>query len=77
MNNFEEFPEYGEESYTLTLGIDAVRLLHDHFDYSIEMWPGSPRRPAMEQEFLKLMKHHMFKIMTEHNFTHNTYNPDK
>ena len=52
----------------MTLGIDEVRYLYNHFDYSIKVWPGSPARPAEEQVLLDIMKKRMFAMMAEYNF---------
>ena len=60
---------------TLTLNIYATKLLYDHFLYSIKMWPGSPARPAEEQEFLLQLKHQMFAMILEHNFHNNDVEP--
>ena len=53
----------------MTLGIDEVRCLYDHYDYSIKMWPGSPARPAEEQVLLDIMKKRMFAMIAEYNFS--------
>ena len=58
-----------EWSCTLTLGIKEVRMMYDHFDYSIKMWPGSPARPREEQELLDIMKKRMFAMIAEYNYT--------
>ncbi len=54
---------------TMALGIDEVRCLYDHYDYSIRTWPGYPARPAEEQILLDIMKKRMFAMMAEYNFT--------
>ena len=61
---------------TLTLNMDATKLLYDHFLYSIKMWPGYPARPAEEQEFLLYMKHQLFAMLMEYNFHNNDVEPD-
>ena len=60
---------------TLTLNIEATKLLYDHFLYSIKMWPGAPARPPEEQEFLMQLKHQMFAMILEHNFHNNDVEP--
>ena len=57
--------------YSLDLSIDAIRALHSHLEYSIEMWPGSPRRPPEEQEFLHHLRNVTFKAMMDYNFHNN------
>tara|TARA_Y100000310_G_C20414901_1_gene683828 strand:- start:488 stop:742 length:255 start_codon:yes stop_codon:yes gene_type:complete len=49
------------------MGIDEIRLLYDHICYSIETWPGSPRRPPEEQEYLHIMKNRLFAMIMEYN----------
>ena len=73
MNNsdYGQFNEEDEEIYALDLNIDAVRALHSHLEYSIQMWPGSPRRPPEEQEFLKYLRSTLFAAMLQHNFDNN------
>ena len=59
MNEEEElhFPEPEEDGWMMSfdLDINAVRTLHGALDHYLEIWPGSPRRPADEQEFVKYM----------------------
>ena len=62
-------PETDEWACTLTLNIQEVRAMYDHFDYSIKMWPGSPARPAEEQEWLDIMKKRMFAMIADYNYT--------
>ena len=71
MNKSEHDSNDDDVVYALDLNIDAIRALYSHLDYSIQMWPGSPRRPAQEQEFLQHLKGCMFAIMLEHNFSNN------
>jgi NADPH-dependent 2,4-dienoyl-CoA reductase/sulfur reductase-like enzyme len=51
----------------MTLGIDEVRMMYDHLDYSIRMWPGSPARPYEEQIWMDILKKRMFAMMMEYN----------
>jgi hypothetical protein len=55
----------------MTLTIDEVRAMYDHFCYAIETWPGSPRRPVDEQIWLEIMKKRMFAMIIDYNFTEN------
>ena len=59
-----------EWNFEWSMNIKAIRLMYSHICYSIEMWPGSPARPAEEQEFLHDMKRKLFAMITEHNFYH-------
>ena len=61
-------PETDEWACTLTLNIEEVRAMYDHFDYSIKMGPGSPARPADEQVWMDIMKKRMFAMIQEYNF---------
>lgn len=61
---------------SLNMGIDAARMLYDHLEYSIQMWPGAPRRPYEEQEFLRLLKTQLFAMMADYNFNNITYKPE-
>ena len=54
----------------ITMGIDELRLLYDHVCYSIEVWPGAPRRPYEEQEYLKFLKARLFAMIMEYNLEH-------
>ena len=53
----------------LVLNIDGVRALYDHLDYAIQMWPGSPARPAEEQMMLQVLKEQMFMMRCDFNMT--------
>ena len=53
----------------MTLNIEEVRAMYDHFDYSIKMWPGSPARPADEQVWMDIMKKRMFAMIADYNYT--------
>jgi hypothetical protein len=34
------------------------------------MWPGSPARPAEEQEYLHMIKQQLFAMLADYTFTH-------
>ena len=61
----------GDNIYSLDMNIDAVRALLSHIEYSIQMWPGSPKRPPEEQEMLINLRSTIFTILLEHNFSNN------
>lgn len=61
-------PDEEEWLCTMTLNIEEVRAMYDHFDYAIKMWPGSPARPADEQVWMDIMKKRMFAMIQEYNF---------
>jgi hypothetical protein len=52
----------------LHLDIHAARALRDLLSYFIEKWPGSPARPAEEQEFARMLLSTVNQIILEHNF---------
>lgn len=56
---------------SVNIGIDEVRMMYNHLDYSIKMWPGAPARPVEEQEFLWEMKDKYFAMLMEYNFSEN------
>ena len=55
-----------------TLDIDKVRSLYDSISYAYESWPGYPKRPLEEQEFLKATKSELFAMMMDHNLYKNS-----
>ena len=58
-----------EEWYcSVNIGIDEGRFMYSHLEYSLKMWPGSPARPAEEQQFLMDMKDKYFAMLMEYNF---------
>ena len=59
-----EEEEYIE--YSLTSDINGIRGLKSAIEFLIEMWPGSPRRPAQEQELLKDVLCQLNRIVLEH-----------
>ena len=50
------------------MGHEEVRMLYDHVCYAIKTWPGSPARPAEEQEYLQILKTRLFAMLTEYTF---------
>ena len=65
---WNHMPDTDEWACTLTLNIEEVRAMYDHFCYAIKMWPGSPARPAGEQVWMDIMKKRMFAMIQEYNF---------
>lgn len=63
---------YEDDWYcSVNIGIDEVRAMYSHLLYAIETWPGSPRRPVEEQEWLWAMKERYFAMLMEYNFSEN------
>ena len=52
----------------LHLNIRAVNALEELLKYFIEKWPGSPARPAEEQEFARTLLECMHRLKLEHSF---------
>ena len=52
--------------YSLTTDINGIRNLKSSIEFFIEIWPGSPRRPAEEQELLKDLLCQLNRIVLEH-----------
>jgi|TARA_B100000085_G_C18415165_1_gene460299 hypothetical protein len=59
----------GEWYCTFSMGIDEVRLLYSTICYAFETWPGAPKRPYEEQEYLRFMKTRLYAMMCEHSLT--------
>ena len=51
--------------FDLRLTPEAVRTLYYAVNEAIRMWPGSPARPAEEQEMLYQLKMAIFAMMME------------
>tara|TARA_B100000073_G_scaffold316020_1_gene292356 strand:- start:384 stop:590 length:207 start_codon:yes stop_codon:yes gene_type:complete len=64
----EENFDYPEWSCDLTMDYVGLKLLYNHICYAIEVWPGSPRRPAEEQEYLLHLKTQLAKMMFEYQY---------
>lgn len=63
-------PMQEELPFEYNVGLDhgGMQMFYDHLNYAIENWPGAPKRPVEEQEFLKHLKQNCFQAMLEHNF---------
>ena len=66
----ESLDGYMEDEWlcSMTMNIHQIKALYGTICYSIQMWPGAPRRPVEEQEFLQSMKERLFAMIMEHNF---------
>ena len=53
---------------TLHLDIKSVYALRDALRYLKQVWPGSPDRPAEEQEFIDQMITVLNQLSLEHSF---------
>jgi hypothetical protein len=59
------------------LDINAVRMMRDHLNYAIKMWPGAPARPFEEQEFLLRIRDQMASMAMDYSFHHMEVSDDK
>ena len=57
-----------EPDYSIDLRIEDIRLLHHCVIKRLEMWEGSPARPAEEQEHLWVMRDSLFRMMLDYKF---------
>ena len=55
--------------YQVDLKIEDIRLLSHCVNETLRLWPGSPARPAEEQEHLRYMRDCFFRIIMDYNFT--------
>ena len=63
-------PDLGLDWYAqINMGIDELRMFYSHICYAVESWPGSPARPAEEQEYLKHLKGKIFAMILDYQFT--------
>ena len=51
------------------LSVADVRALYSIVCYSLETWPGAPRRPVEEQEYLHHLKNQLFAMLADYSFT--------
>ena len=64
----EHLPE-GDWGCNFEMGINDVRLLYGIVCYALETWPGYPKRPIEEQEYLKHLRTQLFAMIADHSFT--------
>lgn len=57
-----------DNRFEIDFNIDGIRALKGVIDYSLEVWPGAPKRPYQEQEFLWYMRDLLNKCIMEHTF---------
>ena len=65
----ERSPEGEDFDYQMFLNIEDVRLLYSHVCYAIETWPGAPRTPVEEQEYLQHFKNQLFAMIADYSFS--------
>ena len=57
-----------ENEYSLITDINGIRSLKSSIEYLLEVWPGSPARPAEEQEQLWRSRDTLDKCILQHTF---------
>ena len=57
-----------EHEYTLTTDINGIKNLKSSIDYLLQVWPGSPARPAEEQECLWRLRDQLNACILQHTF---------
>ena len=65
----EHSPDPEDYDFQMFMSIQDVRLLYNHVCYGIETWPGSPRRPVEEQEYLHHLKNQLFAMLADYSFS--------
>ncbi len=71
VNSIVEPPSIMEDPiiYSLETDIHGMRQLKSAIEYLIQVWPGSPARPAEEQEMLWSIRDQCSRIELEHLMT--------
>ena len=62
----EEFAEY---TFEMFMSIHDVKSLYGIVCFALETWPGSPRRPVEEQEYLLKIKTQLFAMIADYSFS--------
>ena len=60
--------ESDQFDYQVELKIDDIRLLRHCVEETIRLWPGSPARPAEEQEHLRHLRDTMYRMILDYSF---------
>lgn len=64
--------------YNIEMEYQNIRLLYHCVQETIRLWPGSPARPAEEQEHLKHLRDNIYRAVLDYSFTElNTDKKDK
>tara|TARA_B100001964_G_C13941595_1_gene469191 strand:+ start:76 stop:288 length:213 start_codon:yes stop_codon:yes gene_type:complete len=64
----QDYDWEGEWHCDIRMGIEEAKLMYSWICFSLEMWPGSPKRPVEEQQWLYFMKNRMFAVIMDHQF---------
>ena len=61
-----------DSRFDFTYDINGIRMMQGVIDYAIEVWPGAPKRPYDEQEFLWYMRDQLRRCVLEHTLNNGT-----
>lgn len=63
--------EHSDEEWycQFEMNIKDVRLMYGVVCYALETWPGYPKRPIEEQEYLKYLRTQLFSMLADYSFT--------
>ena len=53
------------------MNIRDVRSLYSSLDYYMKIWPGEPDRPNDEKKFIDNLQNHLYRMITDYNYTHH------
>ena len=56
----------GDWFCSMNIGIEELRVFYDHICYAYESWPGYPKRPVEEQEYLRILKSRLFAMIMQY-----------
>lgn len=57
-----------KDKFLITVNAEVCRTLYQAVCDALEVWPGSPARPAEQQEQYRQMKLFLFSIICEANY---------
>ena len=57
-----------EPDYKIDMSIEDIHLLYHCVQETIKNWPGSPARPAQEQEHLWFLRDWLYRMILEYKF---------
>jgi hypothetical protein len=57
-----------DELFLLDFNIEDIYLLYHSVNETIRIWPGSPARPAEEQEHLWYLRDSLYRCILDYKF---------
>ena len=69
-NETNSVEEWWQDNWhvTIKMSIEEIRLLYGHVCFALESWPGSPKRPQEEQEYLLNLKSRLASMMMQYSY---------